>query len=89
MDRNSVFLIYIFISVTIFALTNCSRQKKEKIEYMSVDWIPSNKDIAGIYMLDRNYHEDLPKDSIFLKFNDDSTFIAKNFFYSEFGWDSI
>ena len=90
MDRNNHILKILFASVAIATLVNCSGEnKKEKKEYINVNWIPKSKDIAGTYILNRDYHEKLPKDSIFLKLKSNNTFIAKNYFYTEFGWDSI
>jgi hypothetical protein len=90
MYRNGKFLkLFLIVTITLITLIGCFENNTEEDEYEIVDWIPSNKDIAGTYLLDRSHHPDLPKDSAYLKFRENNFFTAKNFFYSEFGSDSL
>lgn len=86
MDRNNKLLILLIITILFIG---CFRDNNEENNYIYVNWIPKNIDVKGKYILDRNFHINLPKDSIYLNFYENNTFKAKNFFYSEIGWDSV
>lgn len=80
MGRNYNILVF---TIVLSILISCFGDDKK--EYTNVYWLPKNKDLAGIYLLDREFHEKtkFPKDSILLLLFQNNTFAVKNFPYLE------
>ncbi|WP_313303801.1 hypothetical protein [Empedobacter sp.] len=94
MDRNSRILKIVLSSIASTIFLSCFNDKKNNEEkFINVNWIPKNKNIAGVYILDKVHHEKqtLPRDSILLILNTDSSFVVKNYPYSKsfFGSDTL
>ncbi|WP_333663536.1 hypothetical protein [Chishuiella changwenlii] len=91
MKKNNKILIYSLINITTILFISCfGGNNKDDNEYIYVDWTPNNENIAGLYLLNIEDHKNLfKKDSFYLKLGKDNSFTTKNFFYSEFGSDSI
>lgn len=81
MGRNYNILVF---AISIFSILISCFKDDEK-EYTNVYWIPKNKDLVGVYILDKEFHEKtkFPKDSILLLLFHNNTFKVKNFPYSE------